>query len=208
MESDVTDQKVVTGLARGADGLLRCAWGTSAPEYIAYHDDEWGRPVHGEIALFERFTLEAFQSGLSWLTILRKREGFRQAFAGFDPELVAGFTDADIERLLADASIIRNRAKITVAVANARATLALRDSVDGGLDALVWSFAPDGDRPAPGPGEVPATTPESTALARALKRHGFGFVGPTTAYAAMQACGLVNDHVLGCHVRDAVPSPG
>ncbi|MFI7588509.1 DNA-3-methyladenine glycosylase I [Spongisporangium articulatum] len=188
------------GLTRGDDGLLRCAWGTSAPDYVAYHDEEWGRPVHGETALYERFTLEAFQSGLSWLTILRKREGFRAAFAGFDAEQVARFSEADVERLLLDASIVRNRKKIEVAISNARAVLELRESVEGGLDGLVWSFAPPA-KPAPRPGEVPATTPESKALAKALKAHGFRFVGPTTAYAAMQACGLVDDHVMGCHVR-------
>ena len=190
------------GLRTGPDGLRRCSWGASTPDYLAYHDQEWGRPVRGEAALYERFCLEAFQSGLSWITILRKREGFRRAFAGFDPERVARFTPGDQERLLADASIVRNRAKIAATIANARATLALRDSVDGGLDALVWSFAPDpAGRPAPRPGEVPAVTPESAALARALKRYGFSFVGPTTAYAAMQACGLVNDHLAGCHAR-------
>ena len=185
-------------LVVGADGLARCAWGASSAEYQRYHDQEWGRVVHGESALFERFTLEAFQSGLSWITILRKREGFRAAFAGFDAEQVARFTDSDIARLLADPQIVRNRAKITAAVMNARAVLAVRDAVDGGLDALIWSFAPEPGRPAPHSlGDVPATTP----LARALKRHGFGFVGPTTAYAAMQACGLVNDHFEGCHAR-------
>jgi len=189
------------GLTLGDDGLLRCSWGASTPDYLPYHDQEWGRPVRGEAALYERFCLEAFQSGLSWITILRKREGFRRAFAGFDPEKVARFTDEDAGRLLLDASIVRNRAKIAVTIANARATLELRDSVEGGLDALVWSFAPDPDRPAPGPGEVPAVTEESKALAKALKRHGFSFVGPTTAYAAMQACGLVNDHLAGCHAR-------
>ena len=191
-----------SGLAPGPDGLLRCAWATSAPEYLAYHDDEWGRPVHGERALYERLTLEAFQSGLSWLTILRKREGFRAAFAGFDPERVAGFDDDDVARLLADPGIVRNRAKVLAAIANARAALDLRERVDGGLDALIWSFAPAATRRAPaGPGDVPATTPESTALSRALKGYGFRFVGPTTAYAAMQASGLVDDHLAGCHAR-------
>jgi DNA-3-methyladenine glycosylase I len=192
-------------LVTGADGLARCGWGTATPEYVLYHDTEWGVPVHGERALYERFTLEAFQSGLSWLTILRKRPAFRIAFAGFDPEVVAGYGPADVERLLADPGIVRNRAKVAAAVTNARAVLALRDTVDGGLDALVWSFAPGPPRPAPGGGgDVPAVTPESTALAKALRRHGFGFVGPTTAYAAMQACGVVNDHLSGCWVRDEV----
>jgi DNA-3-methyladenine glycosylase I len=203
---------VAEPLVVGADGLARCAWGGSSAEYEQYHDQEWGRVVHGETALFERVTLEAFQSGLSWITILRKREGFREAFAGFEAEQVAGFTESDVARLLVDPRIVRNRAKIAAAVMNARAVLAVRDAVDGGLDALIWSFAPEPGRPAPRElGDVPATTPESTALARALKRYGFGFVGPTTAYAAMQACGLVNDHFEGCHVRalsGAVPSPG
>ncbi len=188
------------GLVRDEDGLSRCAWGTSSPEYRRYHDEEWGRPVHGEAALYERFSLEAFQSGLSWLTILRKREAFRAAFAGFDPDAVAAFGPDDVARLLADAGIVRNRAKIAAAVANARATLALREAYQGGLDGLVWSFAPaPRGRPA-SPADVPATSPESVAMAKALKRAGFVFVGPTTAYAAMQACGLVDDHLEGCHV--------
>ena len=187
------------GLRRGEDGVVRCGWAGSPPEYLAYHDDEWGRPVHGEQALFERITLEAFQSGLSWLTILRKRDGFRAAFAGFDPDVVAAYGPADQARLLADPAIVRNRAKIAAAVTNARAVVALRP--DGGLDALVWSFRP-AKSPAPRSlAEVPAVTPESTALARALKSRGFVFVGPTTAYAAMQACGLVDDHIVGCHRR-------
>jgi DNA-3-methyladenine glycosylase I len=189
-------------LVVGADGRARCAWGGSTPEYERYHDEEWGRPVRGETALFERITLEAFQSGLSWLTILRKREAFRSAFAGFEAETVARFGPGDEARLLADPGIVRNRAKVSAAIMNARAVLAVRDAVDGGLDALIWSFAPEPGRPAPkAAGDVPATTPESTALARSLKRFGFGFVGPTTAYAAMQACGLVNDHYEGCHAR-------
>jgi DNA-3-methyladenine glycosylase I len=189
-------------LVVGDDGLARCHWGASSPEYQRYHDEEWGRAVHGETALFERITLEAFQSGLAWITILRKREAFRSSFLGFDAEKVAAFTDDDMARLLADPQIVRNRAKIAAAVMNARAVLEVRDAFDGGLDALIWSYAPDPVRPAPRSlGEVPATSPESTALARSLKRYGFSFVGPTTAYAAMQACGLVNDHFEGCHVR-------
>jgi DNA-3-methyladenine glycosylase I len=196
-----------SGLALGPDGLARCAWGISTPDYQDYHDAEWGLPVRGEHALYERITLEAFQSGLSWLTILRKRPGFRRAFAGFDPEAVAGFGTDDVERLLADTGIVRNRAKILAAVTNARAVLALREQ--GGLDALVWSFAPAPGRPAPRlRGDVPAVTPESTALSKALKRHGFAFVGPTTAYAAMQACGLVDDHLAGCHARGAALRTG
>jgi len=192
----------------GPDGLLRCPWGLSAPDYVTYHDTEWGRPVHGEEALFERLCLEAFQSGLSWITILRRREGFRKAFAGFEAEAVAAFTDTDRERLLADTGIIRNRAKIDASIANARAAIALRETYDGGLDALIWSHAPDpATRPAPRTlADIPAVTPESTALAKDLKRHGFRFVGPTTAYALMQACGLVNDHLTDCHARAGTDS--
>lgn len=188
----------------GPDGLLRCSWALSAPDYIAYHDEEWGRPVHGEVALYERLTLEAFQSGLSWLTILRKREGFRAAFAGFDPEAVAAFTDDDRQRLLADPGIVRNRAKVDAAITNAAAVLGLRDRVEGGLEALIWSFA-DGSGPRTDEA-VPGSTPASAALAKALKRHGFVFVGPTTAYAAMQACGVVDDHLPGCQTRPGVGS--
>ena len=192
------------GLVVGDDGVARCSWAGSAPDYRRYHDEEWGRPVRGESALFERFTLEAFQSGLSWLTILRKREAFRSAFADFDPDAVAAFGAADAERLLADPGIVRNRAKIAAAMANARAVVALRDAHPGGLDALVWSFAPPPrPRRVAGVDDVPASTPESVALAKALKRHGLVFVGPTTAYAAMQACGLVDDHLDGCVVPAA-----
>ena len=179
-----------------ADERLRCGWATSAPEYVAYHDDEWGRPLRGEIALFERLTLEGFQSGLSWLVILRKRPAFREAFAGFDPEVVAKFDDADRARLLADAGIVRNRLKIDAAIDNARAVLEL----DTPLDELLWSFAPDPAthvRPAT-LAEVPATSGESKAMAKELKRRGFRFVGPTTCYALMQATGLVDDHVADC----------
>jgi DNA-3-methyladenine glycosylase I len=191
------------GAVAGPDGLLRCPWGLSTEDYVAYHDTEWGRPVHGEDALFERVCLEAFQSGLSWITILRRREGFRKAFHGFEPDEVAAFTDTDRERLLADAGIIRNRAKIDATIANARAVQALREAYDGGLDALIWSYAPDpATRPVPRTlADIPAVSPESTALAKDLKKRGFRFVGPTTAYALMQACGLVNDHVAGCHAR-------
>jgi DNA-3-methyladenine glycosylase I len=186
----------------GADGRARCAWAGQAADYTAYHDEEWGRPVHGEAPLLERITLEAFQSGLSWLTILRKREAFRRAFAGFDPERVAAFDDADVARLMADAAIVRNGAKVRAAITNAAAALRLRE--EGGLDPLFWSFAPARGRSRPArPADVPATTPESVALSKALKRKGFVFVGPTTAYAAMQACGVVDDHVVGCHVSAA-----
>ncbi len=188
-------------LLPGPDGRLRCRWGVSSADYVAYHDEEWGRPVRGDDRLFERLVLEAFQSGLSWLTILRKRERFRSAFAGFRIEAVAAFTDADHARLMADAGIVRNRAKISAAIANARAAAALQDTT---LTDLVWSFRPDpAGRPAPETlADVPAQTPESKALARELKRRGFVFVGPTTAYATMQACGLVNDHLAGCCARD------
>ncbi len=180
----------------GADGRPRCPWGNSAPDYVAYHDDEWGVPLRGEQALFERLTLEAFQSGLSWLTILRKRAAFRSAFAAFEPKRVAEFGDADVARLMADASIVRNRAKIDAAIGNARAIADL----DVPLDELLWSFAPDpATRPRPKTlADVPAITPESKAMAKDLKRRGFAFVGPTTAYALMQATGMVDDHVAGC----------
>jgi DNA-3-methyladenine glycosylase I len=181
-----------------SDGLVdgRCWWGSSSPEYIRYHDEEWGRPVHDDRALFEKLCLEAFQSGLSWLTILRKREGFRAAFAGFEIERVAAFGDGDVARLLADAGIVRNRAKIDATIANARAAAAL----DVPFAELLWSFAPPA-RPRPRTSaDIPAVTPESTALAKELKRRGFRFVGPTTVYAMMQACGLVDDHLEGCLV--------
>jgi DNA-3-methyladenine glycosylase I len=183
---------------------LRC-FGADDPLYRAYHDDEWGRPVRDERGLFERISLEAFQSGLSWLTILRKREAFRAAFCGFDPDAVAAFGDRDVARLLADAGIVRNRAKVQATIANARATVALR-AAGTSLPELVWAHRPAEPDGRPGPAgwaDVPALTPESTALAAELKRHGFRFVGPTTAYAAMQACGLVNDHLAGCVARAA-----
>ena len=183
--------------------MERCPWGAGPEEYRRYHDDEWGRPVVADRAIYEKLCLEGFQSGLSWLTILRKREGFRRAFAGFDPEAVAAFGERDVARLLGDPSIVRHRGKIEAAIANARATLAVR-AQEGSLAALVWRF-----EPAPGPppvvmDDLPASTPASTALARELRRRGFRFVGPTTAYAAMQSLGLVNDHLLACGVRAAV----
>ena len=191
-------------LAAGPDGRSRCSWGASAPEYIPYHDREWGRPVTDDHGLFERFSLEAFQSGLSWLTILRKRDAFREAFARFEIERVAAFDEADVARLLGDAGIVRNRAKIEATIANARAAADMRRAGES-FAALVWSFRPDGDRPAPGSfAEAASVTPESKALAKELKRRGFRFVGPTTAYASMQACGIVNDHLAGCWVRDEV----
>jgi DNA-3-methyladenine glycosylase I len=179
----------------GAPDVERCGWATSSPEYVRYHDEEWGTPLTGDDALFERVCLEAFQSGLSWITILRKRPAFRTAFAGFAIDAVAAFTDEDVERLMADAGIVRNRAKITAAVRNARAAQQLPE----GLSDLLWSFAPGGTRPRPRTlAEVPATSPESVAMARELKRRGFAFVGPTTAYALMQATGMVDDHVVTC----------
>jgi DNA-3-methyladenine glycosylase I len=182
-------------LVVGDDGLARCFWATSAPEYVEYHDTEWGRPVRTDDGLFERLCLEAFQSGLSWLTILRKREAFRAAFAGFRIEKVATFGEDDRERLLADAGIVRNRAKIDAAMQNARAAADL----PAGLTDLLWSFAPPPRRRPRSRAEVPASTPESKAMAKELKRHGFRFVGPTTAYAMMQATGMVDDHLDGCH---------
>jgi DNA-3-methyladenine glycosylase I len=191
-----------TGIEKGPDGKPRCWWSLSTEDYVDYHDSEWGRPLHGESELFERLTLEAFQSGLSWLTILRKRENFRHAFDGFDIEKVAAYGRSDVARLLSDEGIVRNRKKIDAAITNAKAVRELHTAGET-LDELVWSFAPDPDsRPAPKTGaEIEATTAESTALAKELKRRGFVFVGPTTAYATMQAAGLVNDHIKGCAFR-------
>ena len=179
----------------GPDGRPRCAWALGTPDYLAYHDDEWGRPVTSVTGLYERLTLEAFQSGLAWITILRKREGFRRAFAGFDPAAVARFDEADVERLMADAGIVRNRLKIEAAVANARVVAEMGPAFAD----LVLGFRQP-DRPRPAADQVPASTPESVALAKALKAHGLRFVGPTTAYALMQAVGLVDDHLQGCWV--------
>ncbi|CAN5235489.1 DNA-3-methyladenine glycosylase I [soil metagenome] len=179
------------------DGRVRCGWAQTNNEmYRDYHDQEWGRPLHGRIQLFERMSLEAFQSGLSWLIILRKRENFRRAFDGFEIEKVAGFDESDVERLMADTGIVRNSAKILATIANARAAIDLGTD----LSEFLWSFAPPA-RPRPTQmSEVPATSPESTAMAKELKRHGFKFVGPTTAYALMQATGMVDDHVRSCWV--------
>jgi DNA-3-methyladenine glycosylase I len=191
----------MSALVRGDDGRRRCRWGASTPDYTLYHDQEWGRPVRDDRGIYERMVLEGFQSGLSWLTILRKRERFREAFANFEIELVARFGERDVARLLDDPGIVRHRGKIEAAIANARAAAAM----DGSLAELVWSFAPPRRRRAPrGLEDLPALTPESTALSKELKRRGFRFVGPTTAYATMQACGLVNDHVAGCWVRAEV----
>jgi DNA-3-methyladenine glycosylase I len=191
----------VSQLVKGADNRRRCWWGASTPEYERYHDEEWGRPVTDDRGMYERLTLEAFQSGLSWLTIMRKRDNFRDAFAGFDIEAVARFGARDVRRLMADAGIVRNRAKIDAAIANARAVAELETS----LAELVWSHAPGGRRRAPRAREdLPAVTPEATALSKELKRRGLRFLGPTTVYATMQACGVVNDHLVGCHVRGEV----
>jgi DNA-3-methyladenine glycosylase I len=192
------------GLVAGPDGRLRCSWGASTPDYVAYHDEEWGRPVVDDVRLYEKLCLEGFQSGLSWLTILRKREAFRQAFARFEPEKVAAFDDDDIARLLSDAGIVRHRGKIEATIANARATLAVQAD-RGSLAALVWEQEPARrGRAVPVVlGDLPTQTPESVALSKALRRYGFRFIGPTTAYAAMESLGLVNDHLKGCHVRAA-----
>jgi DNA-3-methyladenine glycosylase I len=183
--------------------VSRC-FGDGDPLYERYHDEEWGFPVLDERDLYERMTLEAFQSGLSWRTILAKRDAFRRAFAGFDPDAVAEFGDADVERLLGDASIVRNRAKIEAALANARATVALRDSGSESLDGVIRAHTPERGAPPETWKDVPSSTPETVALARELKRRGFRFVGPTTLYALMQACGLVDDHLAGCPARPAV----
>ncbi|MGB9376619.1 MAG: DNA-3-methyladenine glycosylase I [Mycobacteriales bacterium] len=184
----------MTGALSGDDGLLRCAWVGSTPEYLDYHDEEWGVELHGDDPMFERMSLEAFQSGLSWLTILRKRPAFRAAFAGFDIATVAGFDSADVERLMADAGIVRNRAKIAAVINNAQVAAGL----DEGLSELLWGFAPDRRRRSAADSAIPSTSPESAAMAKALKRKGFRFVGPTTAYALMQATGMVDDHDSNC----------
>jgi DNA-3-methyladenine glycosylase I len=196
----------MTGRAAGSQQRSpepRRCWTSSDRLYVAYHDEEWGRPVTDERGLLERLCLEGFQSGLSWLTILRKRENFRTAFAGFDPEKVARFGKRDVERLLGDAGIVRHRGKIEAAIANARGTLALREQGTP-LESVVWAHRPTPQRVAKSLSDLPATTPESAALSKELKRAGFRFVGPTTVYAAMQACGVVNDHLAGCHVRESV----
>jgi DNA-3-methyladenine glycosylase I len=187
----------------GPDGRPRCAWATSTDDYVSYHDDEWGRPVTDDRGIYERITLEAFQSGLSWLTILRKRDGFRAAFAGFDFDAVARFGDADVKRLMGDASIVRNRAKIAASIANAKATSEMAAAGES-LAELVWSYAPSDGATPRSMEDLASITPESTALAKELKRRGFRFVGPTTAFAAMEACGIVNDHLADCVVRDEV----
>ena len=185
----------MTSLATGADGRVRCAWVGSDAEYERYHDEEWGRALHGDRALFEKMSLEGFQAGLSWITILRKRPRFREVFAGFEPDVVARFADDDVERLMADAGIIRNRAKIMATIGNAALVV---EMAEGELDALMWSFAPT-RRPRPQSfADVPAVTPESTAMSKELRKRGFRFVGATTMYALMQSAGMVDDHIEGC----------
>ncbi|MEU7903047.1 DNA-3-methyladenine glycosylase I [Actinoplanes sp. NPDC049118] len=197
--TDVIGEPGTDGLVIGPDGRARCAWGGSTPDYRPYHDLEWGRQVRGDDALFERMSLEAFQSGLSWITILRKRPAFRAAFADFSIPAVAAFTERDAARLMADTGIVRNRMKVDATLHNARVAADLPD----GLTALLWSYAP-APRPRPATrADVPAITAESTALAKALKKLGFKFVGPTTAYALMQATGMVDDHLAGCFVAPA-----
>jgi DNA-3-methyladenine glycosylase I len=185
------------------DGIPRCPWGAEPPEYRRYHDDEWGRPVTDEVRIFEKLCLEGFQSGLSWLTILRKRDAFRRAFAGFDIPTVARFGERDVERLLADAGIVRHRGKIEAAIGNARAVRDLQASGDS-LAALVWRHEPAPDRPPRTLDDIVASSPESKALSKELRRRGLRFVGPTTVYASMQSLGLVNDHLVGCHARGPV----
>ena len=204
MTEDTSAAPGSPGAVPGPDGRLRCPWGLSAPEYVAYHDEEWGRPVHGAQVIFEQLCLEAFQSGLSWLTILRKRQNFRSAFAGFDIATVAGFGEDDVARLLADAGIVRNRAKINAAITNARAALEL----NRGVSDLVWSYAETESGPAPRTlADLQAQTPASKRLAKELRDHGFVFTGPVTVYATMQACGLVNDHLEGCFARGTAVAP-
>lgn len=199
VEGAIKSEGAIDGAVAGPDGKLRCPWGLATPEYVAYHDEEWGRPVRGDREMFERLSLEAFQSGLSWLTILRKRENFRSAFAGFDIPSVAAFGPADIDRLMSDAGIVRNSAKINAVIANARAAM----DVPGGLSDLVWKYASP-LLPAPRTlADLPSSTPESKALAAELRRHGFKFTGPVTAYATMQACGIVDDHLADCFRRFA-----
>lgn len=190
-------------IAPGEDGRPRCGWGAAPPEYRAYHDEEWGRPVGDDDRIFEKLCLEGFQAGLSWLTILRKREGFRRAFAGFSPSIVAAYDETDVARLLSDPGIIRHRGKIQAAIANARAALALRE---GGMSlaALVWQHEPPPRRAPRHLADVPAATVESKALSAELRRRGFRFVGPTTVYAAMQSLGVVNDHLARCHLRAVI----
>lgn len=191
------------GLIAGADGLVHCWWCGTDPLYRAYHDQEWGRPVADDRALFEKLCLEGFQAGLSWLTILRKREAFRTGFANFIPERVARFDEVDIARLLANAGIVRHRGKIEAAIGNARACLALREQTGQSLAAFLWRFAPPSAPPLETSAGIRATCPESETLSKELRRRGWRFVGPTTLYAFMQSMGLVNDHLVGCHAATA-----
>jgi DNA-3-methyladenine glycosylase I len=191
-----------SGAQTGPDGLSRCPWSLTTPDYLVYHDEEWGRPVRDDAGMFERLSLEAFQSGLSWLTILRKRECFRSAFAGFDIAAVAGYGPHDVTRLLGDRGIVRNRAKIEAVIGNARAALEL----PGGLAALVWNYAGGQESPPVTLADVPPWTPRSKALAKELRRQGFSFTGPVTVYATLQACGAVDDHLQSCFRRGAYPS--
>lgn len=188
-------------LVTGDDGLARPAWAATDPLLREYYDTEWGMPVRDERGVFERLSLEAFQSGLSWATILRKRPAFRDAFAGFDPDAVAGFGEADVDRLLADARIVRNRAKVLATITNARATVRLRDTVDGGLAGLVWSYRPESTPRPHRFADIPTQSEQSVALAGDLKRRGFRFVGPTTMYALMEAIGIIDTHLVGSHRR-------
>lgn len=185
------------------DGLARCPWGLQPEEYRRYHDEEWGRPVVDDVRIFEKLSLEGFQSGLSWLTILRKRAGFRRAFSDFDIAAVAAFDEHDIERLVGDAEIVRHRGKIQATIGNARAVLEVQAG-EGSLAALIWRYEPAPDPPARNLGDLPTFRPEAKELSKELRRRGFRFVGPTTVYAAMQALGLVNDHVEGCYRRPAI----
>jgi DNA-3-methyladenine glycosylase I len=198
------------GLARGEDGLARCRWCSSTPEYVAYHDQEWGRPVHDDLRLFEKICLEGFQAGLSWLTILRKRHSFREAFADFDYHCIARFDRRRVERLLQDASIVRHRGKIESTINNAKRAIELEREC-GSLATFFWSHAPpENERPRKITHSTLMTlskTPTSTTLSKELKRRGWSFVGPTTIYAFMQAMGLVNDHLEGCFVRDQIAQP-
>ncbi|MDO9354763.1 MAG: DNA-3-methyladenine glycosylase I [Solirubrobacteraceae bacterium] len=198
----MTDDALINGAVVGGDGIARCAWGDGNALLREYHDAEWGMPVQGDQALFERLMLEAFQSGLSWITILRKRENFRAAFAGFDPEIVADYGPGEFDRLMNDAGIVRNRLKIEATITNAQALLALREANgEGAFERLVWSFRPD-ETPKPRThAEAPTKSAESLALSKGLKKQGFVFVGPTTAYALMEATGIVDTHLLGCHRR-------
>lgn len=192
----------IEGIVLGSDGMARCAWGVSSPEYRAYHDEEWGRPVDDENRIYEHLCLEGFQSGLSWLTILRKRDAFRRSFASFDPDVVATFGEGDVDRLLSDTGIVRNRAKIVATIENAKATLGLREQ-EISLASLLWRHRRRDMVPAR-PADIPSSTPESVALSAALRGHGFSFVGPRTVYAAMQSLGVVNDHLAACHWRGVV----